>query len=137
MRLGLTFKPQYMPVRFTFTAANLYEDRIALFDGRNDFTGQLEEASTAEQVFRHLSLGTEFIFSPNFQLRAGYNHRIRKEMRLLQAAGGAGFSFGMMLRIKAFELAWSKSFYHTAGGTTFVSVMSDLDRVFYRRKRSN
>ena len=42
---------------------------------------------------------------------------LRQELKLEDAAGGAGFSFGFMFKVKRFEFAYSRALYHVAGGS--------------------
>src|SRR5690606_18191158 len=115
VQIGTTFKPQYMPFRFSVTAYKLTRGDIAYFD--SGLQGNKEAPGFVDKVFRHITLGTEILLSPNFNLRVGYNHLVRKELRLEETSGGAGFSAGFMFRIKAFEFAYARRFYHVAGGS--------------------
>jgi len=47
-------------------------------------------------------------------------------LRMEETSGGAGFSTGLMFRIKAFELAYSRTFFHAAGGSNTFTMASDL-----------
>ncbi len=127
VQLGVTFKPAHMPFRFTFTGYNIGLADQKLFDPSGDGLGIPQELSTIDRILRHLAVGTEILVSKNFNLRAGYNHLIRNELRLSQASGGAGFSFGFLLRIKRFELAYTRSLYHPAGGYNYFTLASDLN----------
>ena len=66
------------------------------------------------------------IIHENFQLRIGYNHLLRQELKLETASGGAGFSFGFMLKIKKFEFSYGRALYHTAGGSNVLQLNTDL-----------
>ena len=44
--------------------------------------------------FKDFSVGVEFTASPNVQLRIGYNNEDRRELKIDQSAGMAGFSVG-------------------------------------------
>jgi len=131
VQLGTTFKPQYMPFRFSFTAYNLYEGDIAYFNSNDPNSG--EEPGLADKIFRHLNAGVELLISRNVNLRAGYNHLVRQELKLEETAGGAGFSFGLMFRIKAFEFSYSRGGYHAAGGSNNFGLTVNTNR-FYKKK---
>ena len=131
VQLGLTFKPQYMPFRFTFTAYNLNRSNVAYFDESISFAE--DEPGQIDQIFRHLNIGTEIVFGKNFQARFGYNHLLRKELRLQNTSGGAGFSYGFMLRIKAFEFSYTNTTYHADGGRSFLTLTTNLNRVFRKK----
>ncbi len=130
VQLGVSFKPKHMPFRFSATAYNLYKADIAFFDpqGRIDNV-ESEEPGLADKIFRHLIFAAEFVPTENFNIRIGYNHLVRRELRLEDISGGAGFSFGLMFRVKAFEFAYSKAFYHVAGNTNHLTLTSNFNRL--------
>ena len=135
VQLGVSFKPEYMPFRFSATAYHLYQSDIAFFDPRgniNDQTGS--EPGVADKIFRHLVFAAEFVPSKNFNIRVGYNHLMRRELRQQEASGGAGFSFGLMFRVKAFEFAYSKALYHLAGSTNHLTLTSNFNRLIRKKQ---
>lgn len=140
-QLGVSYKPEHMPVRLSVTAHRLYQFDIVYLDpfapGQLDENGEevKEEKKLGDKVARHFVAGAEFVFSKNFQLRAGYNHLRRKELRLENAGGGAGFSLGAMLRVRAFELNYSSAFYHPSGATHYVTVSTNTS-TFLKKKSS-
>lgn len=131
VQAGITFKPEHMPFRFTFTAYNLNRDNVAYFD--ESLVGTEEKPGQVDKIFRHINIGAEIILGKNFNVRLGYNHLLRKELRLSSTSGGAGFNFGFMFRIKAFELAYTNSSYHANGGRSFFTVTSNLNRFFKKK----
>ncbi|MFT7035981.1 MAG: hypothetical protein ACJA2S_004507 [Cyclobacteriaceae bacterium] len=131
VQAGVTFKPEFMPFRFTFTAYNLNRNNTAYFDeGISDLT---ESPGKIDKIFRHLTIGTELVLSKNFHIRLGYNHLLRKELRLRETSGGAGFNFGFMVKVNAFELAYTHATYHASGGRSFMTVTSNLNRILKRK----
>ena len=132
IQVGASFKPVHMPFRFSITAYNLTEDNIAYYDASRGNVAD-EEPGLADKIFRHLAIGTEVLLSKNFNLRAGYNHLVRKELRLEETSGGAGFSAGFMFRIKAFEVAYSRRFYHVAGGSNNFTLASNLGMLIKKK----
>ncbi|PVY41893.1 hypothetical protein C8E01_104265 [Pontibacter virosus] len=140
LQLGTSYKPEHMPVRLSLTAHHLYRFDVVYLDpnasGQLDANGNEveEEKKLSDMIARHFVVGTEFIFSNNFQVRAGYNHLRRKELRLDSNAGGAGFSVGAMLRVRAFELNYGSALFHPSGGTHYVTLSTDTG-TFLKRKR--
>lgn len=125
VQLGFTYKPEFMPLRFSLTTKNTVRDDLVYFEASNDPFGGSNEPGIGEEIFRRLVIGTEFLISPNFQLRLGYNHLLRQELKLENATGGAGLSFGFMFKVKRFEFAYSRALYHVAGGSnTFQLVVN-------------
>lgn len=132
VQVGTTFKPAYMPFRFSFTAYNLARENIVFFDENLDINES--EPGFAEKIFRRVNVGAELLLSKNFQVQFGYNYLLRQELRLQQTAGGAGFSFGLLLRVKRFELNYARSKFHAAGGTNQITLASNLN---YFKKKEN
>ncbi len=139
-QLGVGFKPEHMPVRLSLTAHRLYRFDVVYLDptapGQLDADGNevKEKAKAGDKIARHFVVGTEFLFSKNFQVRAGYNHLRRRELRLDNAVGGAGFSVGAMLRIRTFELNYASAFLHPSGGSHYITVSTDTGTLFRRSK---
>lgn len=124
VQVGTTFKPEHMPFRFSITIFDLTGGEITYFDP--SLNNNQKKPGTVDKVLRHVTIGTEVLLSKNFNLRFGYNHLVRKELRMEETSGGAGFSTGLMFRIKAFELAYSRTFFHAAGGSNTFTMASDL-----------
>jgi hypothetical protein len=140
--LGASIKPEHMPFRFSLTARHLHRLDVVYLDpasgGALDASGNIvaPRKTLGDQIARRFVLGLEFLPSKNFQVRGGYNHLIRRELRHEPAPGAAGFSGGFMMRIKAFELAYTRAWYHVAGGTNYLTITSNLNS-FFTRKESN
>ena len=127
IQLGVTYKPEFMPFRFSLTARNLNRANATYFDpSGNTVNAGNGEPGLGDKIFRRIVIGTEMIIDENFQLRIGYNHLLRQELKLETASGGAGFSFGFMLKIKRFEFSYGRVLYHTAGGSNVLQLNTDL-----------
>lgn len=129
LQIGLTFKPEHMPFRFSFTGFNLLNPNENYYDENLDE----EEPGIGDRVFRHLNIGTEILFSRNFNIRLGYNHQVRKELSLSEKSGLSGMSMGLMARIKAFELSYTFTTYHVDSGRSYFTLTSNLNRVFKKK----
>ena len=138
-QLGISYKPEHMPVRLSLTAHRLYQFDIVYLDpnapGQLDENGNevKEEKKLGDKIARHFVAGAEFVFSKNFQVRAGYNHLRRRELRLDTTSGGAGLSMGAMVRVRAFELNYSSAFFHPSGATHYVTVSTNT-RTFLKKR---
>ncbi|MEP3388594.1 MAG: type IX secretion system protein PorQ [Reichenbachiella sp.] len=129
LQIGLTFKPEHMPFRFSFTGFNLLNPNENYYDENLDE----ENPGIGDRVFRHLNIGTEILFSRNFNIRLGYNHQVRKELSLSEKSGLSGMSMGLMVRIKAFELSYTFTTYHVDSGRSYFTLTSNLNRVFKKK----
>jgi hypothetical protein len=118
VRLGVTFKPQYMPLRFSLTAHHLqsfdmvYNDPVLFFDFDANGNRIPRRVPLPEKLLRHLTLGTEILIHPRFRLMLGYDHLRRQELRLLSRNGLAGLSLGAWMRIKDFEFGYGRAQYN-------------------------
>ena len=122
-RLGVAFKPQYMPFRFHLTAYRLWKD-FAVF-------APDQAVGTVGKIARHLSFGGALLLSRNFQVQLGYNHLTKSTLQLQQTSGGAGLSFGVMFRTRAFRVDVSRAIYHVSGAFNQFSLSTDLNQLFF------
>ncbi|MBT31045.1 MAG: hypothetical protein CMO01_15420 [Thalassobius sp.] len=139
--LGATFKPKMMPLRFSVTAHHLTEFLNIAYDDPNTkseidaFGEEIEnKISFADKLSRHFVFGGEFVFSKNLNLRLAYNFLQRRELQVEQRKGLAGFSYGLMIRLKRFELSYSRAVQHISGGTNIFSLAIDTKSLIKRRR---
>lgn len=78
------------------------------------------------QHFTAFSLGGEFTLSDHLQLRLGYNNERRRELKIDDAAGLAGFSAGLGVKVAAYSFDYGFASFGKIGsvhrftiGTTF------------------
>jgi hypothetical protein len=112
VRLGITYKPEYMPLRFSLTVHHLnafdlvYNDP-ALFSTFDPLGHRVSRSlPLPEKLLRHLTLGTEILLHPRFRLMLGYDHLSRQELGLQNIRGLAGVSFGAWLSAGRFAFAY-------------------------------
>ena len=129
LQVGLSRELKYVPFRFSLVYR--YLDRWnVLYDNPNsvddvniiDLEGT-DDTRGAGAVFfdnlaRHFVLNGELLIGKqrNLSLRVGYNHGLRRELRLLDFRSGAGYSFGFGWRTKRFHLSYGRTTYHLGGG---------------------
>ncbi len=85
----------------------------------------------ADNVMRHAVIGVELLLGENFHIDMGYNYRRRMEMKMDKLPGMVGFSWGFGLRVSKFHVAYGRSSYHLAGGTSHFSLTTNLSE-FYK-----
>ena len=122
VKLGTTFKPEYMPLRFTLTTTNLVDEN---FDESSEGSGRSN--SGIDKVLKRMNIGAELLLSEHVQFLAGYSHKRKQDLRLDELGGGAGFSYGLMFKIKRIEFRFSRAAFHAAGGSSFISLRTDLN----------
>lgn len=139
VQLGTSFKPEHLPLRFSFTAHHLQQLDIVYLDpnqrGQLDENGEEVKAkkSLGDKIARHFVVGGELLLSKNLNVRVGYNHLQRRELRLENTSGGAGFSFGVMLRVSQFQLDYTHAGYHASGGANYFTIARNLDSLFKKQ----
>jgi hypothetical protein len=131
LQIGTSYKPKHMPVRFSVTAYNLNKGDLLYYDRYGNI--QDDEPTTFEKVFSHFNFGAEILVSKNVHLRGGYNYLIRRQLRIEEKPGGAGFSFGLMIKVKQFEFSYSRAIYHVAGGINYAGLSVNMGS-FYSKK---
>lgn len=137
---GFTAKPKHMPLKFSVTAHHLQQFDIVYYDestqDENIFDDDSVEYKTpiTEKIFRHFTFGGEFILSKNFNLRIGYNYLRRRELRIEEKSGGAGFSFGVMVKAKAYTIDFTKTYLNYAGRPLYLTVNVDIDKLLRKQE---
>ncbi len=142
VQVGLTYKPEHMPLRFFFSAHHLQKFDIVYLDTTG--TAALKQIrnssptkkSIGDKIARHFVVGGEVLLTKNFNVRVGYNHLRRKELVLENAGGAAGFSLGTMIKVKGFQLDYARGFYHLAGNSNYFTLTSNLQRLFKTKSRN-
>lgn len=102
---GVTWKPQYAPLRFTLSLDNLSRWDSSYFYPQDD-----KELKSGEIFKRHISAGVDILLTDRFYVAAGCNLRTRAEMAGEGKKGMTGFTIGSGLRIGRvmFDLSYGK-----------------------------
>ena len=134
VQMGVSFKPNYMPVRFSFTAHHLYKYDISYLDKsivKKDLSGNIIEnkGNSIDNLGRHFVVGAELLLSKNFNVLFGYNHLRNKELSQQNVGGFSGFSVGFLFKTKFIDLAYSYSGYNTAGNLNSFGLVCDLGKI--------
>ncbi|QKG51343.1 type IX secretion system protein PorQ [Hymenobacter sp. BRD67] len=132
VQLGTTIKPEHMPLRFTFTAHHLQQWDIQYLDPNSSTTNANGDTVRAKKNFgdnlaRHLTVGAELLLGKGLSLRMGYNHLQARELRLDNVGGGAGFSFGAMVKISQFQLDYTYATLQAAGSSNYFTLSRRFD----------
>jgi hypothetical protein len=125
LQIGLSQKLRHIPVRFSQLFTNLQNWNLTYTDPNDPnnqadpITGETEEKSgigkVADQIMRHIVLGGEVTIAKVLSIRLGYNYQRRQELKLYNKAGLAGFSIGFGLRVKMFNLSYTRSTFQAGG----------------------
>lgn len=131
---GVSFKPQFMPFRFSVTLHHLYKFNVSYFDPQNAVNNNVKAPNALDKTLSHFIFATELLITKNFNLRAGFDFLRRKDLRLESHSGAAGLSFGANIKVKYFDLAFGRAYYHLAGGTNSFTLIVNLATPFKKKK---
>jgi hypothetical protein len=137
-------KLAHNPLRFYITAHHLHQWDISYVNTntRNQEidleTGEVRTAEVGfgDKLMRHFIVGGELIFGPNFQLRFGYNDMRRKELSPEERRGMTGFSWGVSVNIKSFDVSYGSGGFHPGIGTNYFTVSKNLGDLIKKGKTS-
>jgi len=133
LQLGISQKLQHAPIRLAATMQHLQKwDLSQPKEVKTGTSVVITEDSFGNKLMRHLALGVELLPSPNFTIRAGYNHQIRQELRLEEKMSTVGFSWGFGFRISRFHINYGSARYHLAGSSSLISIALNLNEDFKR-----
>ncbi len=127
VRIGATLKPEHMPLRFSLAAYNLtdrYDPNEPSKDG--------DESGTVTKIFRHINFGAEVLLHRNFHLMVGYNYLVHQELKLENAGGIAGISFGFSATIRSFEFVFSRSAYMVGNAGYTFTISKNIETLLSR-----
>lgn len=141
IQIGISRKLNHLPFRFSIIAHQLQQWNVRYDDPNNTQTESIFEDEPAapsafnnglDNFFRHFIFNGEFLLgkTQGLKLRVGYNHLRRKELSLSNFRSLAGFSAGLGLRIKGFNIDYGLGYYHLAGAANHLSIRTDLSRFF-------
>ncbi len=103
--IGITKRPEHLPVLLNLNFHKLNESRDSFFDRLSAF-----------------SFGAEFLMSESVRLRVGYNNEQRKELKLGSTSGLAGFSFGGGILVQEYLIDYALNSYGKIGSIHRISV---------------
>lgn len=137
IQIGLSERLRHIPVRFSQLITHLerwdlsYTDPSDPANTTDPITGETKQKTgigkIADNVMRHIVLGAEVTIAKILSLRLGYNYLRRQELKLNNRAGLAGFSVGVGLRIKMFNLSYTRSTYQAGGSNpNYITVSVNL-----------
>lgn len=128
VQAGVTFKPQHMPIRVSMTAYNLARPGDA-YDNPDDAD---DDAGTLAQVMQHVNFGAEILFHKNVNALIGYN--VLRQTELKTESHGGGITFGVSFRVKAFDIAISRTGYNVSQASYGFTVAADVNKMIFKKR---
>ncbi|MFM7594875.1 MAG: type IX secretion system protein PorQ [Flavobacteriales bacterium] len=131
---SVSIKLKHAPFRFTFIGHHLNQWKIGYYDpsilpkidGLTGDTIQPPSVGFVEQLGRHLAVQAELVTKGVLQLRIGFDYQRRQELKLEQAPGLAGLSFGVGLSFRKFRLDYGFMVYSKAGMNNSIGLSTKL-----------
>lgn len=142
VQLTVSKKLNHAPFRFFLTAHNLQKPDLSYsvpdirFKKIDLQTGEPieDKIGLGDKIMRHVILGTELVFSKNFNVRFGLNYQRRMEMSLPDYRGFAGFAWGFSLRLLKTNISYANGGFFPGKGTHQISLLLNLNEL---RKQQN
>ena len=98
----------------------------------NPLTGEFESESKAAQITRnlacHLVVGGELTLGKNIVLRSAFNYGQRYAMNVPQARTLVGFSAGIGVKVKMFEISYARARNSIAVSPNYLTITMDLNK---------
>lgn len=134
LQMAISKKLKHAPFRFSLLAHNLnrwdlsYVDPTAkpTFDALTGDTIPVPTAGFVEKVGRHLTYQLEVLISKNIHFRTAFDYQKRQEMKLTERPGISGFSFGLGLYFKKFNVDYGFGVVSRAGYQHMISLSTNL-----------
>ncbi len=138
LQFGISKKLQHMPFRYSILITNIQKWDLSYNDPSkikiDPFTGnpikQDQFSHLLDKAMRHVVVGGEFTPTKNLSIRFGYNYRLRQEMKVDSRASTVGLSWGIGIRLSNFQFNYARRAYHLEGSPNFVSVSTNLSKLF-------
>lgn len=130
VQAGITFKPQHMPLRISITAYNLAYPGNA-YDDADDTEDDL---GTLSKIMQHINFGAEVLLHKNVNVLLGYN--VLKQTELKTDNQGTGITVGAAIKIKALDVAVSRSGYSVGRAAYSFTLATNLNKIIFKKRTS-
>ena len=123
--LGVNTKLKHAPIRFHLSYHHL--NRWS-FSSNTQTTNQsaIQINQLISNFFNHIIIGSEFLFSKNFNIRFGYDFLSRNNLQPESRPGTTGISWGVGFKVKNLKINYSNSKYHFAGTSNNITIIKQL-----------
>ncbi len=132
IKMAISGKLGHAPLRWHITSEHLEQLDLTFEDPNEPKTDPItgdpidNSSSLGKKIISHFIFGAELFPEKAFSLRFGYNLRRSQEMRLATRRSGAGFSWGLGIRLRRFRLDYGMANYHVSGASHHLGISTDL-----------
>lgn len=126
LQAGVSFKPEYMPVRFSLTGYQLLKRNLL----ENVAGGN---PSPLVKILSHVNAGAEILLHRNVNVLVGYNYLLHQALRW-ETGGAAGVAYGVSFRVRPVEFIFSRSAY-AVGNAGYSFTLSTNTNQFLKREK--
>ena len=138
VQAAFSFKLKHAPFRFSIVAKQLNQWNIVYqdpnlkptYDALTGDTIPVPTAGFGEKLAHHFNFQLELLASKSVNKRAGFDYNRRQQLKLIDRPGLAGFSFGVGLKFKKFNLDYGFLVYSKAGQNHSIGISTQLSNWF-------
>lgn len=128
VQAGVTFKPEHMPLRFSFTGYQLIRSDLLPIDGATE-----DRPSGVKKVLSHVNFGAEILLHRNVEVLAGYNYLLHQSLKTESGGSGAGICFGFSLLVKPVEFVFSRNSYTVGNAGYSFTLSTNMDQLLRKQ----
>jgi hypothetical protein len=134
---GISYRLAHAPFRFHIVGHSLNRPQNIWLDPNakesiDPLTGDtipIYIPNLGEKIANHLHFQLELIPKGAIQMRLGFDYNRRQQLKLTDFPGLAGFSFGLRMHVKRFDLDYAVQYYSKAGSIQTIGLSSELSRL--------
>ena len=128
VQVGITFKPEHMPLRFSFTGYELLQrDLLSAVNGIGD------RPSSLQKVFSHINMGAEILFHRNVNALVGYNFLLHQALRSETGGLGGGICVGFSLMVRPVEFVFSRNSYTVGNAGYAFTLLTNMNQLLSKK----
>ena len=128
VQAGVTFKPEHMPLRFSFTGFDILGSDLL---PSRDIRG--ESRSSLGRILSHLNMGAEILLHRNVNALVGYNFLLHETLKADSGAGAGGISFGFSLLVKPVEFVFSRNSYTVGNAGYSFTLLTNMNELLTKK----
>ncbi|NCD41178.1 MAG: type IX secretion system protein PorQ [Bacteroidia bacterium] len=137
IQAGVSKALEHLPFRYSIILTHLenwqlrYNDPYDPVLRVDPITGEINERTAAakagDELLRHIVIGGELTPAKFLSLRVSYNYQRRQEMKIYDAKGMVGWSWGIGLQVSKFRFSYARSAFHAAGSPNYITISTNLN----------